>query len=170
MPPITRFAEAIVCTDWAHINLDETGAPERVIGAKLIDLPAPDGKLRPDQIEHQAHLLGVQHHAQPGVVSITQSTELGTVYTVDEVAAICDAAHRLGMRVHMDGARIASAGMLAAGALLPPGKVVPPAEIWAGRPARCLRDLTPAQLEQMGLQTAKYLALAQSHRAARTNT
>lgn len=72
--------------------------------------------------------------------------------------------------VVMDGARIGSAGMLAAGGLLPPGKVVPPAEIWAGRPARYLRDLTPAQLEQMQLQTAKYLALAQSHRAARTNT
>ncbi len=106
---LTRFAEAIVCTDWAHINLDETGAPERVVGAKLIDLPTPDGKLRPDQIEQQGHLLGVQHHAQPGVVSITQSTELGTVYTIDEIAAICDTAHRLGMRVHMDGARIANA-------------------------------------------------------------
>lgn len=106
---LVRFAEAIVCTDWAHINLDETGAPERVVGAKLIDLRTPDGKLRPEQVEEQGHLLGVQHHAQPGVVSITQSTELGTVYSVDEVAAICEAAHRLGMRVHMDGARIANA-------------------------------------------------------------
>lgn len=106
---LVRFAEAIVCTDWAHINADETGAPERVIGAKLIDLPAPDGKLRVEQIEQQGHLLGVQHHAQPGVVSITQSTELGTVYSVDEMAAICDVAHRLGMRVHVDGARIANA-------------------------------------------------------------
>lgn len=106
---LVRFADAVVCTDWAHINADETGAPERVVGAKLIDLPAPDGKLRPEQVERQGHLLGVQHHAQPGVVSITQSTELGTVYSVEEIAAICDVAHRLGMRVHVDGARISNA-------------------------------------------------------------
>ena len=102
-------AEAVVCTDWAHIAVDETGAPERILGAKLIDLAAPDAKLTPDHIDAQAHLIGNPHHAQPGVVSITQSTELGTVYTVDEVAAVCDAAHRHGMRVHMDGARIANA-------------------------------------------------------------
>ncbi len=102
-------AEAVVCTDWAHVATDETGAPERILGAKLIDLPSVDGKLRPEQISELAHLLGVPHHAQPGVVSITQSTELGTVYTPDEVAAICDAAHRLGMTVHIDGARIANA-------------------------------------------------------------
>lgn len=102
-------AEAVVCTDWAHIATDETGAPERILGAKLIDLPAPDGKLRPEQIEDLAHLLGVAHHAQPGVVSITQSTELGTVYSPDEVAAVCETAHGHGMTVHMDGARIANA-------------------------------------------------------------
>ena len=102
-------AEAVVCTDWAHVATDEAGAPERILGAKLIDLPSVDGKLRPEQISALGHLLGVQHHAQPSVVSITQSTELGTVYTPDEVAAICDAAHRLGMTVHVDGARIANA-------------------------------------------------------------
>ncbi len=102
-------AEAVVCTDWAHIATDETGAPERVLGAKLIDLPAPDAKLTPEHIDGVAHLLGNPHHAQPGVVSITQSTELGTLYTADEVAAVCDAAHRFGMTVHMDGARIANA-------------------------------------------------------------
>jgi threonine aldolase len=102
-------AEAVICTDWAHIATDETGAPERILGAKLIDLPAEDGKLRPEQVEELRHLLGVAHHAQPGVVSITQSTELGTVYSPDEVAALCEAAHRWGMTVHMDGARIANA-------------------------------------------------------------
>jgi threonine aldolase len=102
-------AECVVCTEWAHIAVDETGAPERALGAKLLPQPSTDGKLRPEQIEHLSHLLGVPHHAQPGVVSITQSTELGTVYTADEVAALCDTAHRLGMRVHMDGARIANA-------------------------------------------------------------
>lgn len=102
-------AEAVICTEWAHVTTDETGAPERILGAKLLDLPAPDAKLTPELIRSQAHLLGSPHHVQPRVVSITQSTELGTVYTVDEVAAICDAAHALGMTVHMDGARLANA-------------------------------------------------------------
>lgn len=101
--------DAVVCSANAHINVDETGAPERILGTKLIDLPAPDGKLQPEQIDELAHYLGVPHHAQPAVVSITQSTELGTVYTADEVADLCDTAHRLGMTVHMDGARIANA-------------------------------------------------------------
>jgi threonine aldolase len=102
-------AQAVLCTNWSHINVDETGAPERILGAKLIDLPCPDGKLVPAQIEEQAHALGVMHHAQPGVVSLTQSTELGTIYAPDEIAALCDTAHRLGMSVHMDGARLANA-------------------------------------------------------------
>jgi threonine aldolase len=106
---LVRPGDAVVCSDWAHVNVDETGAPERIVGAKLIDLPTPDGKLTPEQIDDQAHALGDFHHAQPAVVSITQSTELGTLYSADEVAAICDAAHRHGMRVHMDGARIANA-------------------------------------------------------------
>lgn len=102
-------AQAVVCTEWAHIAVDETGAPERVLGAKLIDLPSRDGKLRPEQLDGLSHLIGAVHHAQPGVVSLTQPTELGTLYSPDEVAALCDAAHRLGMTVHMDGARIANA-------------------------------------------------------------
>ena len=101
--------DAVVCTDGAHIAYDEAGAAERILGTKLIDLPAPDGKLRPEQIDEVSHLLGSPHHAQPAVVSITQSSELGTVYSADEVAAICDAAHRMGMAVHIDGARIANA-------------------------------------------------------------
>jgi threonine aldolase len=100
---------AVICTDAAHIAVDETGAPERIIGAKLIDLSAVDAKLTPEHIESQVHLLGNPHHSQPLVVSITQSTELGTLYSVDEVAAICDTAHRHGMTVHMDGARLANA-------------------------------------------------------------
>ncbi len=102
-------AEAVVCSRWAHIAVDETGAPERILGAKIIELQSDDAKLRPDQLDGLAHLLGVEHHAQPGVVSITQSTELGTVYTADEVGELCERAHRYGMRVHMDGARIANA-------------------------------------------------------------
>jgi threonine aldolase len=102
-------AGAVVCAESAHINVDETGAPERVLGAKLIDLPTPDGKLVPAQLDELGHFIGDQHHAQPSVVSITQSTEMGTLYSADEVAAICDTAHRLGMTVHLDGARIANA-------------------------------------------------------------
>jgi threonine aldolase len=102
-------AQAVVCTEWSHIAVDETGAPERVLGAKLIDLPSPDGKLRPEQLDELGHLIGAVHHAQPGVVSLTQPTELGTLYSPAEVAALCDTAHRLGMSVHMDGARIANA-------------------------------------------------------------
>ena len=100
---------AVVCTDWAHIAVDETGAPERALGAKLIDLPSPDAKLVPEQLAELGHLQGVQHHAQPGVVSITQATELGTLYHPDEIAALCDQAHSMGMLVHLDGARIANA-------------------------------------------------------------
>ena len=86
-------AEAVVCSEWSHIAVDETGAPERILGAKLIDLPSPDAKLTPEHVDGVSHLIGSPHHAQPGVVSITQSSELGTVYTPDEVAAVCDAAH-----------------------------------------------------------------------------
>ena len=108
-------AQAVLCTNWAHINVDETGAPERILGAKLVDVPCADGKLVPAQIEDQAHAIGVMHHAQPGVVSITQSTELGTVYSAEEIGLLCEAAHRHGMSVHMDGARIANAVAAAGG-------------------------------------------------------
>lgn len=102
-------AEAVVCSEWAHITVDETGAPERALGAKLLPQRSADAKLTPDHLRDVAHFLGDQHHVQPGVVSITQSTELGTLYTADEIAALCDTAHSMGMRVHLDGARIANA-------------------------------------------------------------
>ncbi len=110
-------ADCVVCTEWAHIAVDEAGAPERALGAKLLTLPAPIAKLVPEQLEGLAHFQGVQHHAQPGVVSITQSTELGTLYTADEVAALCETAHRMGMVVHLDGARIANATAALGGTL-----------------------------------------------------
>jgi threonine aldolase len=102
-------ADFILCSEWAHIAVDETGAPERALGTKLVPVPAVDAKLRPEQIDALGRFQGDMHHAQPGIVSITQSTELGTVYTADEVAALCESAHRLGMLVHMDGARLANA-------------------------------------------------------------
>lgn len=100
---------AVVCTNWSHIEADETGAPERILGTKLIDLPSPDAKITPAQLADLGELQGVVHHVQPGIVSITQPTELGTLYTPAEVAAICDQAHEMGMLVHLDGARIANA-------------------------------------------------------------
>ena len=102
-------ADAVVCAAGSHVNVDEAGAMERISGAKLIDVPSADGKLVPDQLRDLAGLLGNEHHVQPAVVTITQSTELGTVYSPAEVAAVADAAHSMGMKVHMDGARIANA-------------------------------------------------------------
>ena len=101
--------EAVVCTQSAHVHVDEGGAPEKVAGLKLWTVPTPDGKLTPALLDEQAWGFGDVHRAQPRVVTITQSTELGTVYSVDEVAAIADHAHSLGMYVHLDGARISNA-------------------------------------------------------------
>jgi threonine aldolase len=100
---------AVICAESAHINGDEGGAPEKVAGLKLLPVPTPDGKITPELIDTQARGWGVPHHAQPRVVAISQATELGTVYTADEIAAICEHAHGLGMLVHVDGARLANA-------------------------------------------------------------
>ncbi|HEX7806025.1 MAG TPA: low specificity L-threonine aldolase [Cellulomonas sp.] len=100
---------AVVCAETAHINTDENGAPERVGGLKLLTVPTPDGKLTPELVDRQAWGWGDEHRAQPGVVSITQTTELGTAYSVAEIRALADHAHGLGMTVHLDGARIANA-------------------------------------------------------------
>lgn len=106
---LTERWGAVVCAESAHINADECGAPERVGGLKLLTVPTPDGKLTPELIDRQAYGFDDEHRAQPQVVSLTQTTELGTCYTPEEVAAICDHAHQLGMAVHMDGARLANA-------------------------------------------------------------
>ncbi|AVH98726.1 threonine aldolase [Streptomyces cinereoruber] len=100
---------AVVCAESAHINVDEGGAPERMGGLKLLTVPTPDGKLTPELIDRQAWGWEDEHRAMPQVVSITQNTELGTVYTVDEIRAIVEHAHAKGMKVHLDGARIANA-------------------------------------------------------------
>ena len=100
---------AVVAASTAHINVDEGGAPERVAGIKLLTVPTDDGKLTPELIDREAWGWGDEHRAQPLVASITQSTELGTLYTVEEIRAISDHVHGLGMRLHMDGARISNA-------------------------------------------------------------
>lgn len=101
--------DAVVCTESAHINVDECGAPEKLGGIKLLPVDAPDAKLTPELVERKAWGFDDPHHAQPAVVSLTQSTELGTVYTPEEIAAVADQAHAKGMSVHLDGARIANA-------------------------------------------------------------
>lgn len=100
---------AVICATTAHVYTDEGGAPERLGGIKLLTVPTPDGKLTPELIDRQAHGRGDQQRPQPLAVTITQSTELGTVYTPDELRAITDHAHSLDMRVHLDGARLANA-------------------------------------------------------------
>jgi threonine aldolase len=101
--------EAVICAETAHINVDECGAPERFTGCKLLAVPTRDGKLRPGDLDPLLKNFGVEHHAQPRVVSITQATEYGTVYTPDEVRALAEHARRHGLYLHMDGARIANA-------------------------------------------------------------
>ena len=100
---------AVITASTAHIQVDEGGAPERVAGIKLLTIQTPDGKLTPELIDQEAWGWGDEHRAQPLVVSITQSTELGTLYTVEEIQAITSHAHSLGMHVHLDGARISNA-------------------------------------------------------------
>ncbi|MGM1017961.1 MAG: threonine aldolase family protein [Actinomycetota bacterium] len=100
---------AVIAASTAHINVDEGGAPERIGGFKLLTVPTDDGKLTPALVDLEAWGWGDEHRAQPLVVSITQSTELGTLYTVEEVRALADHAHGHGMLLHMDGARISNA-------------------------------------------------------------
>ena len=100
---------AVISASTAHINVDEGGAPERIGGFKLLTVPTDDGKLTPELVDREAWGWGDEHRAQPLVVSITQSTELGTLYTVDEIRALADHAHERGMKLHLDGARISNA-------------------------------------------------------------
>ena len=106
---VTESHHAIICAETAHINVDECGAPEKFTGCKLLSVPTPDGKLRVAQIKPLLHEVGFEHHVQPRVISISQATELGTVYTAAEIKALANFAHQQGMLLHMDGARIANA-------------------------------------------------------------
>lgn len=102
-------AESVVCTQWSHINVDETGAPERILGVKLQDIASESAKLSVNDLHQLAHNIGNVHHVQPGVVSITQATELGTLYSIQEIKEIVKVSQSYGMRVHLDGARISNA-------------------------------------------------------------
>jgi threonine aldolase len=104
-----RPFEAVVCAETAHINVDECGAPERFLGCKLLDVATPDGKLTVDMVDRAVWGIGDPHHVQARVLSLTQSTELGTLYTVDELRALSSWAHEHGLLVHLDGARLSNA-------------------------------------------------------------
>ncbi|WP_336660266.1 threonine aldolase family protein [Leucobacter sp. USHLN153] len=100
---------AVICARTAHINTDEAGAPEKTGGLKLFGIDTPDGKLTPELVAHEAWGYGSEHRSQPLAVSISQVTELGTVYTPSEIRALSEQAHELGMVLHVDGSRIANA-------------------------------------------------------------
>ena len=106
---VTSSFNSILCAETAHINVDECGAPGRMTGCAIVTIPTPDGKLTPELIKPHLHNFGVCHHSQPKVVYISQVTELGTVYTIEEVKAIADLLHAHNMYLHMDGARLANA-------------------------------------------------------------
>ena len=101
--------EAVVCVESAHIHMDEGGAPEKMAGLKLWTVPSPDGKLSVEAAQTQIFDIGVVHRAQPTVLSITQTTEMGTLYQPDEIAALAAVAHEHGLLLHMDGARLSNA-------------------------------------------------------------
>ncbi|MCA1578313.1 MAG: low specificity L-threonine aldolase [Acidobacteria bacterium] len=106
---MTNSYEAVVCAETAHINVDECGAPEKFAGCKLLSLRTPDGKLRVEQIKPLLHGVGFEHHVQPRVISVSQATEMGTVYTKNEFKTLARFAHDNNMLLHVDGARIANA-------------------------------------------------------------
>ena len=100
---------SIICAEIAHINTSECNAVEIFTGCKLLTVPSKDGKITVEQIKRHMHVLGEQHHAQPKVVSITQPTEMGRVYTLGEIKKIADFVHKNNMLLHMDGARLSNA-------------------------------------------------------------
>lgn len=108
---VTRSWNSIITASTAHLEQDECGAPEKFTGSKVLTVDTPDGKIKTDLIEKHMHGIDFEHHSQPRVISITQSTEMGTVYTASEIEAIADFAHSKGMLLHMDGARIANAAV-----------------------------------------------------------
>jgi len=108
---LTRSFHSVLCSDYAHIYTDECGAPEKFTGCKLIPLPQQAGKITLESVRHAYHGIGDEHHAQPRVISITQATEMGTVYQPEEIQEFARFAHEHDMFLHMDGARLANAAV-----------------------------------------------------------
>jgi threonine aldolase len=101
--------EAVICAESAHINMDEGGAPEKMAGIKLWTIPTPDGKLTPELIKPHLFDIGSVHRSQIAAISITQTTELGTLYSIPEIKALAEFAHENNLKLHMDGARLSNA-------------------------------------------------------------
>lgn len=106
---MTNSFNSIICSDLAHINVDECGAPEKFTGAKLITISTKDGKITVEKIKEKLIRIDDEHYSQAKAISLTQSTEYGTVYTIDELKSITDFAHKNNLFVHLDGARISNA-------------------------------------------------------------
>jgi threonine aldolase len=106
---LLRPYEAVICAESSHLNVDECGAPERVLGCKLLAVPAPDGKLTPERIAARLSGTGDEHRAQPRVLQIAQATELGTCYSLAELRQLRDFSRAHGLLTYLDGARIANA-------------------------------------------------------------
>jgi threonine aldolase len=106
---LAHSSDAVLCPATAHINCDECGAPDKIIGCKLIALEHKDGKVSPETVKKHLHGFGEQHHSQPNVLSISQPTELGTLYTAEEIKALADLMHENGGYLHIDGSRISNA-------------------------------------------------------------
>ena len=107
----TRSFNSVICAETAHIQVDECGAPEKFTQCKMLPVVTPDGKLTADDIRKHLHGFGFEHHAQPRGISISQPTEMGTVYTPSEIRSLADLAHQNNMILHMDGARLANAAV-----------------------------------------------------------
>jgi threonine aldolase len=108
---LTQSYNSIVCSDLAHINVDESTAPEKFTGCKLVTVPTRDGKIYPAEVEARIQRIDDQHHPQASVISISQSTEYGTVYSIDEIKALSALAKKYSMHLHMDGSRISNAAI-----------------------------------------------------------
>jgi len=106
---LLRPYEGVICAESAHVNVDECGAPERILGSKLLTVPAPDGKLTPELVGGKLGDRGDEHRAQPRVVTISQVTELGTCYTLEELKSLGEFCRAEGLRLYIDGARLANA-------------------------------------------------------------
>ncbi len=108
---LTRSHHSVICAATAHIQTDECGAPEKFTGCKLLPVESTDGKITPEVVMKHIHGFDFEHHSQPRVISISQVSEMGTVYRPEEIRALADLAHRHGMFLHMDGSRISNAAV-----------------------------------------------------------
>lgn len=108
---ITRSWNSVITASTAHLETDECGAPEKFAGCKILTVDTPDGKISPSIVERHMHGFDFEHHSQPKVISVSQSTEMGTIYTPEEIKKLSHFAHSRGLLLHMDGARIANAAV-----------------------------------------------------------